>query len=263
MHSNEFVDDRPALPTDNNLITTADLEADFITGELATSVDFYRARGAASIMRTAHFPDDLFFFLQLESLAILQTVREYRCDVLVEMGCYDGRALEVARSAEVSYLGVDINDRAVELLRRRIVTEGLQQSANAVVGDVRSPSQWIGAVAGNVPLYVFPFNLVGNLPDPAGMFASLSDCNGYGIVTVFNSDVWTTEIRRDYYLACGIKLSDIEQAPYGGVLFRGGDGFTSQSYSSDCMDRFLKDCGLQAVSSARNRIGQCVTFRFT
>jgi hypothetical protein len=157
---------------------------------------------------------------------------------------------------------VDINDQAVEVLRQRIVSEGLQRTAKAVTGDVTSPGQWNSAVVGDVPLYVLPFNIIGNLPDPTSVFRAMHGCAGYGIVTVFNSDVWTTELRRDYYSACGIALSGIEQAPYGGVRFRGADGFTSQSFSSDCLDRFFEDSGVQALQSARNRFGHCVTVRF-
>ncbi|MBL1078318.1 hypothetical protein JK358_28315 [Nocardia sp. 2] len=238
------------------------IEFDTQTGEFATSGDFYRARGASAIMRAANFPDDLLAFLQLESLAVLQSVRQFHCDMLVEMGCYDGRAIEVARSAGIPYLGIDINDDAVELLRRRIISEGLQRTANAVAGDAGRPEQWRAHVHGEVPLYVFPFNLIGNLPDPAAVFDALRGSGGYGLISAFNSDVWTTEVRRDYYTACGITLAAVERAPYSGVRFRGADGFVSQSFSAACFDRLLHDCGLEAVASAQNHLGQCVTVSF-
>lgn len=47
-------------------------------------------------MRAAHFPDEVLFFLQMESLVTLGAAARYSCDALVEFGCYDGRALEVA-----------------------------------------------------------------------------------------------------------------------------------------------------------------------
>lgn len=250
------------LITSEELMTAAAIDGEIITHELATSGDFYKARGASAIMRAAHFPDDLLSFLQLESLTILQSVRDFLCDSLVELGCYDGRAIEVARLAGIRYLGVDINDNAVRLLKRKIISEGLQRKANAVVADITVPDQWCCEVSGKTPLYVFPFNLVGNLPNPRALFETLNSTNGFGIISVFNSDVWTTKIRRDYYTACGIVLSGIEPAPYGGVRFRSSTGFTSQSFSSDCFDRFLEDSGVEPVRSTHNRFGRCATVQF-
>lgn len=244
-------------------MTSTDIDPELaISTEFATSDDFYRARGASAIMRAANFPNDLLSFLQLEALTALQSVRQFRCDTLVEMGCYDGRSLEVARSAEIPYLGVDINGDAVELLRRRIVGQGLQRSAAAVVGDAAQPTDWSEHIAGETPLFVFPFNLIGNLADPAAVFDALRGFGGYGVVSVFNSDMWTTEVRRDYYTACGIDLAAIERAPYGGVRFRSDDGFVSQSFSAACFDRLLHDCNLETVAAAKNHLGQCVTVSF-
>lgn len=48
-------------------------------------------------MTLANFPDDVLPLLQMESLMTFEAMAYLRCDALVELGCYDGWALEIAR----------------------------------------------------------------------------------------------------------------------------------------------------------------------
>jgi hypothetical protein len=214
-------------------------------------------------MQAANFPDDLLSFLQLESLVILQIAREQRCDTLVEFGCYDGRALEIAKLLEIRYLGVDINEKAIKTLNRRIANEGLRGSARSIVADINNPAQWSSHIDGNSTLYVIPFNLIGNLSKPRSILNILKERGGYGVLSVFNADPWTTEIRRNYYTACGIGMLGTEPAPFGGVKFCGAGGFVSQSFSHHGFEQFLTECNVTTLSTNKNRIAQCVAVKFT
>ncbi len=80
-----------------------------------------------------------------------QAASRYGCTTLVELGCYDGRSLEVARAAGTDYLGVDVNAAAVERVCRRIADEGLHGRARAVVGDAMRCADWLGELDGGRP----------------------------------------------------------------------------------------------------------------
>ncbi|TWF97158.1 hypothetical protein FHX73_11933 [Kitasatospora viridis] len=227
--------------------------------EAPGSDDFYRDRGASAIMRAAHFPDELLAFLQLELLVARETVAGHGCDTLVELGCYDGRALEVARVAGVSYLGIDVNREGIEALKQRIFDEGLHGRADAVHGDALKSDEWQYRIAGVNPLHVVPFNLIGNFAEPAELLRELAKVGGIALVSVFNAEPWTTGVRRAYYSACGIAGLMEEPGRYGGVRFRGDDGFESESFGSEGFSELLAESGVKVLDESANRYGRCIT----
>ncbi|WP_246295709.1 L-histidine N(alpha)-methyltransferase [Streptomyces caniferus] len=214
-------------------------------------------------MRAAHFPDDLLSFLQMESLVAGESVARYGCDAIVELGCYDGRALEVARFAGVRYLGVDVNGRAIDALRRRIADEGVAEQAAAIQGNALHSEEWQPRLPGQHPLQLVPFNLLGNFLEPAALLRAMRAVGGTAVVSVFNAQRATTEVRRAYYSACGIDYLTEEPGPYGGVLFRGADGFQSQSFSGEGFHALMAEAGIRIVDESANRFGRYVTVQFT
>ncbi|WP_424214057.1 class I SAM-dependent methyltransferase [Streptomyces sp. BI20] len=229
--------------------------------EPAEDPSFYRDGGAPAIMRAAHFPDELLSYLQMEGLVALESAGRHLSDGLVELGCYDGRALEVARAAGIPYLGVDISPGAIAALARRIEAEGLGAQARAVVGDVLHSETWQGEVTARRPLQFLPFNLLGNFAEPEKVLASVAAVGGTAVVSVFNEQPHTTTLRRAYYTACGIDALVESPGEYGGVVFRGAGGFASQSFSAAGLGRLLGSIDATVLGTTANRFGQCVTVR--
>ncbi|MET9449799.1 class I SAM-dependent methyltransferase [Streptomyces cinerochromogenes] len=229
------------------------------TGTGPGNVVFYQQHGASAIMRAAHFPDGLLAFLQMESLAVHQAASRYGCATLVELGCYDGRSLEVARAAGVDYLGIDVNTAAVERVRRRIADEGLHERARAVVGDAMRCADWLGELDGGRPLLLLPFNLLGNFPSPEALLRGLRQAGGIAVLSVFHAFDAATDLRRDYYTACGISPLEEHPGPYGGVVFRSGDAFQSQSFTRQALADLCAECGITVLGEAMNSIGLCLT----
>ncbi|MFF7371118.1 class I SAM-dependent methyltransferase [Streptomyces tricolor] len=223
------------------------------------NVGFYRRHGASAIMRAAHFPDGLLSFLQMESLTVHQAASRYGCTTLVELGCYDGRSLEVARAAGTDYLGIDVNAAAVERVCRRIADEGLHGRARAVVGDAMRCADWLGELDGGRPLLLLPFNLLGNFPSPRELLTGLKEAGGVAVLSVFHAFETATDLRRDYYTACGISPLEEQPGPYGGVVFRSGDAFQSQSFTRQALADLCADCGITVLGEAMNSIGLCLT----
>lgn len=213
-------------------------------------------------MHVAHIPDDLYPLLQMEALVALDMVARHSCDAIVELGCYDGRALEAAKAARIAYYGIDIDRDAIAILERRIANEHLPAPSRALVGDVTDCSSWADQIVSKHPLQLIPFNLLGNLAEPAEVFTSLSLLGGLAVVSLFNDAPKTTGLRRRYYSACGI--DPLEEAPgrYGGTLFTGGRGFRSQSFSPTGIRAMLREAGLKAVAQSSNQVGSCITVNF-
>lgn len=235
---------------------TADLP---VAGNVSGTVDFYREHGASAIMRAAHFPDEVLSFFQLESLAVLEAVSRYGCAVLVELGCYDGRSLEIARVAGVHYVGVDVNADAVAVVRRRIADEGIGHRARAVVGDAMRCEDWIGQVPSGRPLLLLPFNLLGNFADPATSLRTVRRVGGIAVLSVFTPSPTATIVRREYYQACGISPLEEVPGPFGGVVFRNGAGFRSQSFDPAALAELSTGIGVSVLSETSNIVGHCLT----
>lgn len=220
---------------------------------------YYQSHSSASIMRVANFPDDVLPLLQMESLATREAATIFGCSMIVEFGCYDGRALEVARFSGTSYLGVDTDESAIVLLRKRIIEEQFGDTASAVVGDALDPVTWLESVVGPKPLHLLPFNLLGNFRDPGRLLASLSRVGGLATFSVFNSSAPVNNLRHDYYTKCGVRQLAYTTVADGGVVFTGADGFYSRSFEDRALRALLDEAGAPVLRTVRNRIGQCVT----
>ena len=124
-------------------------------------------------MTLANFPDDVLPLLQMESLMTFEAMAYLRCDALVELGCYDGRALEIARLLNARYLGVDLDQRAIETLRTRIEREGMSDRATRWS---TTSSTTPGAVPRSARAHsTCPFNLLGNFREPKRLLDSLAE----------------------------------------------------------------------------------------
>ena len=213
--------------------------------------------GPRTIMTLANFPDDVLPLLQMESLMTFEAMAYLRCDALVELGCYDGRALEIARLLNARYLGVDLDQRAIETLRTRIEREGMSDRADTVVDDILNHTRR-GASVGSRALYLLPFNLLGNFREPKRLLDSLAERSVAAVVSVFGDSAEATRVRQSYYRRCGVQGLELH-ARDDGTVFTGSDGFYSRSYSRACLHALLAECGLTVVRSASNLFAHCVT----
>lgn len=221
---------------------------------------FYdRANASSQIMRLVNFPDGILPFLQMENLATREAATTFGCSVIVEFGCYDGRALEVARFSGTNYLGVDTDECAVRRLQQRIAKERLSRLANAVVGDALDPSTWCTSVVWPKPLHLLPFNLLGTFAQPQRLITSVSKVGGLAIFSVFDSSRLANAVRTEYYTKCGIRGLERKTLEDGNVLFTGADGFYSRSFDERSMHLLMVKTGATILRTVHNSVGQCVT----
>lgn len=232
------------------------LEAAEAQDPLRAAGRFYDCAGASSaIMRLSNFPDEIIPLLQLGDLTAGHAIASYGCEVLVELGCYDGRALEVSRFAGVPYLGIDVDADAIRGLRQRIAEEGMRDVAVAMVADICDPNQWRDVVADKKPLHVLPFNLLGAFHNPAVVLNSMSEVGGIAVISLFNETPEATRVRRAYYANCGIGGLVEVPGDYGGVLFEGDQEFHSQSFSRKEFHALVDSCGGSVLRVYQNNVG--------
>jgi hypothetical protein len=226
---------------------------------------FYRSKDASSLMmRLANFPDEMLPLLQLEMLAALSALQCYTCESVVEFGCYDGRALEVTRLADVGYVGVDLDESGIETLRKRIASERLEGRASAVVADVLEPEEWLPMIPAGRSLVHLPFNFIGGFRDVPQLLRSVCRVpDMLLLITVFNTDDYTTSLRRRYYTACGVGSLAYTHEAQSGVLFTGSMEFFSRALTPEALGSHLAECGLQVLWRKTNRIGTCILARPT
>lgn len=226
--------------------------------------DFYRSTASAdAIMRVAHFPDEILPLLQMECIVAREVAKDYGCDSVVELGCYDGRALELARLAGLDYLGIDMDRCAIGVLDDRIGRERLSGRAAGVVASALDIESWIHAVPGARPLYLLPFNLIGNFADPSALLRTVARRRGMAVLSVFNRSARTTEIRRMYYSRCGVADLTSYDDGFGGVTFTGRSGFRSRSFTEAEITALAIDCAATTVRVDRNSVGCCVSVGLT
>jgi hypothetical protein len=210
-------------------------------------------------MHLAHFPDGVLPLLQMEGLAAREAASVFGCSMIVEFGCYDGRALEVARFAGTTYLGIDMNQEVITALQGRINAEGMEGVASAIACNALEYREWGKAVVGTKPLHLLAFNLLGTFRDPLALLRSLTEIGGVAVLSVFGGSTRATEIRRAYYTKCGVRCLRQADSSHGGVLFTGDDEFYSQSFSGQGLCALIRESGATVLRSTSNGIGHCVT----
>lgn len=224
------------------------------------SAFYERDAGAPSIMTLAHFPDDVLPLLQMESLTTFAAMGYFNCDALVELGCYDGRGLEIARALNARYRGVDLNRQAIGTLQARIEREGMTDRADTVVDDILNYTSQVQRLGDARALYLLPFNLLGNFRDPRQLLKTLAPHSVGAVISVFRSSPEATRVRHAYYRRCGILGLEYHMRD-DGIVFTGADDFYSRSFSDAYLLSMIAECGLTVVQTRESSLAHCVTVR--
>lgn len=223
-----------------------------------TPVFYQQDSGAKSIMTLANFPDDMLPLLQMENIATYEAMRHFRCNTLVELGCYYGRALEIARLLNARYQGIDLNPRAIKVLRERVKQEEIEDRVDTIVGDVLTHMSRGQLSVDSHTLYLLPFNFLGNFRDPLPLLKKLAKLDVTSVICVFSNSPEAIRVRHDYYLRCGVQTLELHSHE-DGTLFTGADGFYSRSYTRSSFHSLLTRCGLSVIKTSENLLAYCGT----
>jgi hypothetical protein len=239
-------------------------ELELLRADTVHTGGFYDGNGdSAVMMRIANFPDEILSLLQMEALVAFNALQFYACDAIVELGCYDGRSFEISRSAGVRYLGVDLDGTAIASLQSRIIAEGLGRRAEAVNANALHIDQWAWRVRARRSLIQLPFNFLGGFRDPLPLLRRLSEIpRALLLISVFNTDEYSTRVRKRYYSACGVDKLTLADGSCDAVIFTGGHNFFSRAFTLESLHELLQEGGLDVLFEVSNRLGRCVVTRF-
>ncbi|HEX8629442.1 MAG TPA: hypothetical protein VF755_14855 [Catenuloplanes sp.] len=163
---------------------------------------------------------------------------------LIEVGCADGSLLMPgAIDRGLDYLGVDLAAGAVALARRALAATshaGRQRRTAVIEGDVRDLPTLAGRLPAAPRLVAFPFNVLAGIPTPRDALRAADSCGGDILVLTYQTTPAATEVRRDYYRACGFQGRF--RRDRDGVHFT-ADLFTSSVYHRDVIVGWLEELG--------------------
>lgn len=182
------------------------------------------------------------------------------CDVLVELGCYDGWVLEIVCLFNVCYFGVDFDQWVIEMLCMWIECEGMSDCVDMVVDDIFNYIR-CGVLVGLCVLYLLLFNLLGNFCELKWLFDFFVECSVVVVVLVFGDSVEVICVCQSYYCCCGVQGLELYMWD-DGIVFIGSDGFYLCLYLCVCFYVLFVECGLIVVCSVLNLFVYCVMVLF-
>ena len=180
---------------------------------------------ADRLMDPANHLDDIALFIRTER-EMIETLAPL-LDRIVELGCMDGRYLELAARYGVRYVGVDLVPRHVQTGRLRaralglgepdvVFRQGDAQRVHVTLADLALD----GSAERN--LLLFPFGLFGALPDVDDAAASLGRLGWPFLLSLYQPGDRMTAARRRYYARCGYEAIRVVRDRRGVWLTTGG-----------------------------------------
>lgn len=159
---------------------------------------------------------------------------------LVEVGCADGSLLRPVTAGD--YLGIDLADGAVAATR---AAGGAAVRADVVdLGTLALP--------GGPLLVAFPFNVFGDLPDPARALDAVAATGADALVLTYDTSPRAAVVRGEYYRACGL-TGDLV-ADEVGVHFT-APPFRSSVYHQRVLAGWLAERGFRVTVRPYGAIG--------
>lgn len=203
--------------------------------------DFYKhAVDSEKIMDPNCFSTEVRQFLEDEKnhLSKLFLKEQYEC--IIEVGCHIGHNAHWLSEFCTQYIGVDINNEAIELAKKSKQIPGKIEFFCTAVEDLN----FLLLPDGKYPkrkVVLFPFNLFGNFINVEELIA-MFDMTGVDIaMSNFNTRAATTIGRYDYYANCfgrsTVRVYDAEQ----GILFKAGQRFQSIAHNPDYLTKVIHE----------------------
>ena len=178
-------------------------------------------------------------------------------EMLVEVGCMDGRYLRWAVACEKSYLGVEPVARYAAAARRSIARFGDDRSRyRAIRGSAESLDTLLGAeTTGKKPALVFfPFNSFGNARDPWPILRALGNIGHPVLISSYRTTALATRSRQRYYERCAYRHLR-KEASSQGIRFVTDEGLNSMAYEPEFLCALAADAGLDLAPIRFGGIG--------
>jgi len=218
---------------------------------------FYESGLGDRLIDPLFFPESIKDFLDSEQ-QLLESLKR-SIDLLIEVGCMQGRYLEWAIEHKKHYLGLDVvrryinngiqrvNNLGSSICNYKFVLGGAEKIASLV-----KPKDW--EVKPKRCLLLFPFNSFGNIPDPKPTVRSLAKSNLPFLISSYQTSKKATACRERYYRNCGYrKLRMVKNK--NSVCFVSPDGLHSIAYHPRYLQDLFMTNGIRAKAIPFSRMG--------
>lgn len=218
---------------------------------------FFEQGAGDRLMDPACHPPAITEFLNEEREMLSSTTDHI--DMLVEVGCMDGRNLDWALLHGKRYIGVDLNQRHIQTAQRTAEERGLHDRVQFVAGDARYIDALIAPVMRGVSpsraLLFFPFNSFGLMPGPARTLRSIHASGLRLLISSYQTTSVATACRASYYQRCGYRALAVSEDRRG-VWFSSPEGLRSVAYKARYLLGLCTARGLSAAPTSWGKINQ-------
>jgi hypothetical protein len=196
-----------------------------------SSRKFYESNIGFNILNPDNYTEEILHYLACENDLFKLLLEKYKA--VVEIGCADGRHLELVYGMRKKYLGIDIvQERVLEATEKALSLNSAIQEVFFYCGDVKNLSSIMtnfdGFDAENSLIFL-PFNIMGNASQISKVISSLVELGYSFYISSFKTNRIATINRETYYRNCGCKNLALIESPYG-IRFFSEDGLDSIAF---------------------------------
>lgn len=207
---------------------------------------FFETTLADRLMDPECFSAEIKDYLKQET-AMVNAIESF-IDVLIEVGCMNGRYLDWAIEHKKRYIGIDIVARHIGAGRRAVLERGLPaDSCQFLLGNAEEISQLIPPETLLVDkartLLLFPFNCFGNVVNVNRLMESLQRIDLPFFISSYQLTEYATACRFEYYKRCGYREINVFRDE-AGVSFSSPDGLKTTAYHPEHLQQLFSGYGI-------------------
>jgi ubiquinone/menaquinone biosynthesis C-methylase UbiE len=204
---------------------------------------FYDAGGGENLTNENYLTSEIRDYLTNEREILTNLIKKNNYEGILEIGCMDGRNLEIAKNLKINYVGIDIVERFIEKANEKM--KNLNITAEAFKCDVKSLKR-VKNLISNKFLAVFPFNSFGNIDGAEEALRSVSKQQLDCIILTYKTSIEANTARKAY-LNRSQKTALKMTISSKGVLFTSAKGLHSYAYSSKKIKEMGENNGYKKI----------------
>ena len=201
-------------------------------------MSFYGTKDGNKLVDENNYPDSIKEYLKKEKELLEKYLEDY--DLLIEVGCMEGRNIDVALNMKKKYIGIDIIESYISIVNEMINKRGLNSISEAFCLDANYLKRLISLsrlYKDSKSLIYFPFNSFGNMDNPNKVLSNFNYLyNSDFVIFTYDIDDYSNFEREKYYENCNYDnlRKEINEE---GVRFISSNGLNTVAYDKEYLKR--------------------------
>lgn len=217
---------------------------------------FYQAGAGDRLIDETAYPAAIMNYLAREEELLTAFADTF--DVLVEVGCMHGRALDWALKHQKGYVGLDITPRYIEQAITLASARGLgQETCRFIHGAAEQVDELLASVSfaqNKRCLLYYPFNCFGNMAEAGPVLDGIRRAKHPYMIGTYWTTAEATADRLDYYRSCYQDAVEVQSGP-SGVTFTTPDGLWTIAYHPGYLQSLFLEKGLSVALVTLSSLG--------